>query len=232
MIDKNLNIALLITGQIRNAKESYPSIKEKILDVYNPDVFIETWSNSSKIISHFNGLLENDSTLDEIEKMYNPYIISSEEYNNQKNQHFSKLCIEKHCYNETKPENVYAMHYKIKKGFSLIKNNQLIEKNYDLVIKTRFDIKLESFINLYDINPKKIYIPEGWDHRGGINDLFAVGGYNVMEIYCNLYSHLEEYTQLGNIFHPETLLKVHLEKNQIEIERPKISYFLRSEKIS
>ena len=50
------------------------------------------------------------------------------------------------------------MHYKIKKGFSLIKNNQLIEKNYDLVIKTRFDIKLESFINLYDINPKKIYI--------------------------------------------------------------------------
>ena len=78
MINKNLNIALLITGQIRNAKESYPSIKEKILDVYNPDVFIETWSNSSKIISHFNGLLENDSTLDEIEKMYNPYIISSE----------------------------------------------------------------------------------------------------------------------------------------------------------
>ena len=229
---RNLSVALLITGQIRNAKESYSSIKEKILDVYNPDVFIETWSNSSKIVSHFNGVLENDTTIDEIEEMYRPCVILSEEYDEQKEKFFSKLCLGKKLHVETKPENVYAMHYKIKKGFSLIEGYHSIGKKYDLVIKIRFDIKLESFIDLYEVNPKKIYIPEGWDHRGGINDLLAVGGYDVMKTYCNLYSHLEEYSEEGNMFHPETLLKVHLEKNQIEVERPKIGYFLRSEKIS
>jgi len=229
---RDLSVALLITGQIRNAKESYPSIKEKILDVYVPDVFIETWSNSSNIKSHFSGELENDSTIDEIEKMYRPCVILSEEYNNQKEQYFSNLCLDKNPPPETKPVNVYAMHYKISKGFSLIEGYQLIGKKYDLVIRIRFDIKLESFIDLYEVDPEKIYIPEGWDHRGGINDLLAVGGYDVMKTYCNLYHHLEEYAKEGNIFHPETLLRVHLEKNQIEIERPKMSYFLRSERIS
>ena len=229
---KKINVALLITGQMRNAKESYPSIKEKILDIYNPDVFIETWSNSSKMESHFNGVIENDSTLDEIEKMYSPKIISSEKYDREIEEYFLSRCENKNCYSETKPDNVYAMHYKIKKGFDPIEGYRPFKKSYDLVIKIRFDIKLESFIDLHEVNPKKIYIPEGCDHRGGINDLLAVGGYDVMKTYCNLYSHLDEYSEEGNMFHPETLLRVHLEKNQIEVERPKIGYFLRSEKIS
>lgn len=229
---KKINVALLITGQLRNAKESYPSIKEKILDVYHPDVFIETWSNSSKMESHFNGVIENDSTLDEIEKMYSPKIISSEEYDRELEEYFLSRCENKNYYSETKPDNVYAMHYKIKKGFDLIEGYQSFKKSYDIVIKIRFDIRLETFIDLYEVNPNKIYIPEGWDHREGINDLFAVGGYDTMKKYCNLYLHLEEHYGNTSIFHPETLLKVHLEKNEIEIERPLVHYFLRDRRVS
>jgi hypothetical protein len=227
---EKLNVALLITGQIRNAKESYFSIKEKILDVYNPDVFIETWSNTSEIDSHFNGIIKNDSTLDEIKKMYSPKILSSEEYSKEIKKYFLDKSLNKNYYPETKPSNVYSMHYKIKKGFNLIEIYQPFKKFYDIIIKIRFDIKLETFINLYEINPNKIYIPKGWDHHNGINDLLAIGGYKVMKTYCNLYLHLEEYYKNGLIFHPETLLKAHLEKNKIDIERPLVYYFLRDQK--
>jgi hypothetical protein len=226
---RKLNVALLISGQVRNAKETYPSIKEKILDIYNPDVFIETWSNSSEIESHFNGVMPNDSTLDEIEKMYNPKILSSEEYSKEIEEHFISRGLNKNTYAETKTTNLYSMHYKIKKGFNLIEEYQSLGKCYDIVIRIRFDIRLENFIDLYEVNPNKVYIPEGWNHRDGINDLFAIGGYEVMKKYCNLYSYLEEYSIAGSMFHPETLLKVHLEKNSINIERPKIYYFLREQ---
>jgi hypothetical protein len=44
-----MKVALIFSGQFREAKHCYKGFKENILDIYNPDVFISTWSNSSNI---------------------------------------------------------------------------------------------------------------------------------------------------------------------------------------
>jgi hypothetical protein len=212
-----MKVALLLSGKFRDGNDCIESIQSYIIKKYNADVFIDYSFN------------QNDTEadiLDRLKILYKPKKISYGTYpaeleNIIKNSHFYKKNI------ESNPESLFKMWYSIKKANEL-KTQYEIENGfeYDIVIKSRFDLKILDNINFKkDFN--SIFIPIGWDHRDGYNDLFAYGDSKSMDYYCNLYNYLINYLKDGHLIHPETLLKVHLNKSKIVLVRTSIKTSLR-----
>jgi len=219
-----MKIALLLTGQIRNAGECFSSIKQHIINPYDVDVYINTWFPENKI-SHDNDSISNDSSLDDIIQMYLPKNISIEDYESDFCKKINELADTiRRDYPETNHKNIFFQFYKFYKGFNLIPNYQ----DYDMILRGRFDLKFNIFPDLNLLDPSKLYIPKGWDHRDGYNDLFAFGNPALIEQYCNLFNNILTYLEEGCPLHPETILKYHLTKLNIRPERIEIEYFLRN----
>jgi hypothetical protein len=84
------------------------------------------------------------------------------------------------------------MWYKALKCFELLESHST---DYDLVIKCRPDIKLKDSFNLDDIDLECINWP--WynstkEHYSEPHDYYAVGNFDNMKVYNNLYNHIEE----------------------------------------
>lgn len=101
---------------------------------------------------------------------------------------------------------------------------------YDYVFCTRVDVfyynglDFESFIKIDNNN---IYIPDGnlfgQPCPPGVNDHMAVGNYNSIKKYTDLYLYLKEYLDNGCIIRPETILLNHLIKMDL-----KVTYYIRN----
>ncbi len=123
---------------------------------------------------------------------------------------------------ETVPYNALHMWRKRKEVFKLIE-----KYNYDKIFLTRFDSYGDKNISNY-FDKSSLVIPQGGDFRGGIFDLCCLGSYEQLKYYCDLYDFAETYSKEGCLFHPETMLKYHLDKNKdIIIERVPINIYLR-----
>lgn len=125
------------------------------------------------------------------------------------------------------PRTLMSSYYTLMKAFTQLnyyKNENKI--NYDLILKYRSDIvynklpDLNNYLYLkYENN--KIITPSNYIHGNHIyiiNDQIAIGNYNSMLIYCNIYPNIDIYLLNKIEYHPETLLAYHLYKNNIKIE--------------
>jgi hypothetical protein len=121
----------------------------------------------------------------------------------------------------TKRRNVVSMFYNRKRVFELLKASGKI---YDCIVSYRLD--LLSFTKMdYSNLDQQIYIPEGQDSFGGINDQIAYGKYEPMNIYMNLFNSMKQYLENNIcIFHPEVLNKCHLLSNKVSIIRVPYKY--------
>lgn len=219
-----MKIAISISGQPRNFKESYASLKDIFLDKFDCDVYFHTWKSDSFESTDFgNGNVKYESSNSDYEnliKLFNPvdYIIETPILFDASGY---KCPIWRQPLNNT-----LSMYYSIYKSF------QLINSEYDYVIRTRFDIdysKLNSTLPENGIN-----IPE-WNtdirvkHRG-YYDIFAVGNYGDMKVYSQTFSNVIRYVTGDSEFldflkggwptqdsplRNEYLLKWHLLKNEI-----------------
>ena len=72
--------------------------------------------------------------------------------------------------------------------------------------------KLHDWVRHYcNLNNNNYNIPLGGDWRGGLYDILALGSYENMKHYCNLYNVMSDYTVHDYIpSHSEILLKHHL----------------------
>jgi hypothetical protein len=61
---------------------------------------------------------------------------------------------------------------------------------YDVVIKCRFDIELLEKVEI-KLPENQIYIPIGWDHMDGVNDIFAYGDSESMDYYSSAFYSLD-----------------------------------------
>lgn len=116
---------------------------------------------------------------------------------------------------ETSVQNCWNMWHNIHTGFNLLPTDA------DIYVRNRTDIVLSGPCNFdqYDATRRAVFIPSGNDYWYGINDQFAFGSYEVMKEYCSLYLHVQDYYDEGALFHPESMLKYHLDKCGIEIIR-------------
>jgi hypothetical protein len=133
---------------------------------------------------------------------------------------------------ETNVYNTHSMYYNRKKCFELVEQYQQENRFvYDVVVFFRADIVTQnSFDLIVPTDNMTIYIPSGYDW-GGLNDQIAHGTFSAMKIYADLYNHISKYClEQGCLFHPETLLKWHLDKNQLKIRRFNFLYTLNSKR--
>ena len=110
---------------------------------------------------------------------------------------------------------------------------------YDLVIRTRPDISINTPLNLIvakqwlDQNPRNIITPaDGRTCLGGmpVNDQFAIGLGPVITEYCECFDHLFEYNDLGLPYHAETLFSYHLQQKGIGTPMTDFTQSIRSHK--
>lgn len=201
-----MKVALLLSGQFRNGKECYPSIYENLIKHYDVDVFIAYYYE------------QPDVTFDELTELYKPKYIVYEKYNQELIDKFNLTNNFLH-YTESTPSSLCKMWY----GNEMVKNiKQKYEKDfgvkYDVVIKCRFDVEILNKVEI-KLPDNQIYIPIGWDHMDGVNDLFAYGDSNSMNHYLSAYHSIDGFINEGRFLHPEMLLKAHLLRGNMMILR-------------
>jgi hypothetical protein len=146
--------------------------------------------------------------------MYNPISIEVEKQDLIVNTFLKEMIspYENLATHDARPLSVFAMFYKIMKTNHLRKMYEKMNSfNYDVVIRTRFDLQMESPIDIIIPEENHIYIPKGWDWNYGYNDLFAIGNSESMTYYCEMFNNLLPILKTGHILHPESLLKTHLD---------------------
>ena len=238
-----MKTALIVSGQFRDAKKCFDSIKEHILDKYNPDIFMHTWLPENKILDHRGVYLENDISLTEIIKSYKPKLCLVEDIDSPNSNaadnalsNIPQNSMHRIGYDgshawESKFSNVYFMYYSLYKAWSLKKNYENFNKvNYDFFIRIRFDVSYDEF-PIFQPQINTLNIPLGHSARGGISDLLTCGENFVMDKYCQLYTKILDYYREGRSLHPESMLRYYLEEMNIKVSRFPLSYYLRGNKI-
>ena len=206
-----MKVALCISGQPRNALESFHNIKQNIIDPNQADVFIHMHYDPENLYmekSHADkGNCQLQSGLDtEIIKLYQPKSVLVEKPRNfQKPQiqiapnrlmRSKKMNVHK---NWTDEEHVaYTIKNMTSMYYSIYKANELKEIYaneqgfvYDYVIRIRFDLFLSEPIVVSNYNPHFIsYLEIGQpDHL--ISDWLNFGSNAIMNVYASLYLQMD-----------------------------------------
>jgi hypothetical protein len=222
-----MKIAICISGQPRNFKIGYESLKTYFLDKYDCDIYFHTWKVNNFESTNF-GFGNHQYYFDKddyysLNFLYQPknHILENPIVFDMSNY---KCPIWRQPLNNT-----LSMFYSIYKSF------QLVEENYDYVVRTRFDIDYSKF-NLEWPN-EGIILPE-WNtdirvKSRGYYDVFALGKPDSMKVYSQVFSNIISYITNDEDFlnflsgnwpgqdsplRNEYLLKWHLLKNNIKVK--------------
>jgi uridine kinase len=215
-----MRVALLISGYLRNYEINIKNLKEKLFSKFEiVDTFLHITKNENQEDKYLN-LIDEKEDIQNITKLLNP---------------ISTLIEDNVFFHENKQINDI-----INQWGKLYKLNQLkkiyeksINKKYDLVIRYRPDVFLESHIENEDLlNLKKIIIPSESkiDKSKLLNpeddyicDAFAFGNSIEMDKYFDIFQNIEEI--ISNYgFVSETFLKKYLDNNFIDYELKDIKY--------
>ena len=212
-----MSVAVLLSGQLRDWKLTWPTIKENIIDIYNADVFFcYGWEapeiDEVEFVSTFN---PTDYWYGNFPSHLTPTINGLE----TKDKH---------------PEtNVNSF---VKGLWGIYQANVLKSKfekqngfKYNFVVRCRPDLYIEQPLEL---KRDGVNIPIGWDHRGGYNDTFAYGDSESMDWYANLYNRLWSFSNGLLKVHPETNLKHNLDSGTFPIWRFHFPIRLRDMELS
>jgi len=227
-----MKIAICISGQPRHYEIGYVSFTKAILNRYHPDVFIHTWFDKKRVWESYDRsdpanrreLTENiiyPNIPRGIKKLYKPKAFIHEPQK-QFNLDDSKFNLAPHSIT---PFRLYSQKYSIKKANDL--KMEYENKNnfkYDWVIRSRFDLDYDLInLDLNQYNKKYIY-SNGVEYKvkidtnHGMDDCFAVGSSENIDIYSNLYVYLEKYLLKDKLnVASEGLTYHHLLENNIKV---------------
>jgi hypothetical protein len=171
-----MKIAILLPGHIRFWKHCKENFLEKLYDIENHsiDVFIDTYYQlyrSDAVHNNEAPLFVND-TEDNIRALFNDLNVVSF---NIEEQEFEQQ----------------ANYYQLKKLNKIIDTCLNYQKannfEYDLVVRSRFDIIIDEKINYLDIknniNVNDVYIPEFGPPVSGLNDMLAITNFYNLKKY-------------------------------------------------
>lgn len=203
--------AVLFYGRIKNYDKNYSNFKKYIGEA---DVFI---SHSPEL---------NEDLTDFI-KLYEPKIVIDDQ-----------IIIDETLLNY--PRHIfYVSDEIIKRRLSACINIERVfnsfekyvnitGKCYDKIILTRVDLLYHSKYPLENmiLNDNIIYIPEGKDHEGGINDQVVVGNINSIRQYSTISKNYKNLLNNGVGHHGETVLKAHISSMQLIVKRFPLDYII------
>lgn len=209
----NKKIAIFFSGRITSYEHTFSHL-QKIIDTYQPIFFAS---------------LNLESQNDYIQPFCNKFNIQNDQLNIEKTI-LPPILIDIDSHSNVL--NTYSMFYHNYKAFQLVENYQSkYNIHFDVVVKYRAEVHSSTLLDFSNIEKNKLYIPADKDY-GGINDQIAYGDFDIMQKYSQLGNgnieklHLEKKIR----YHPETLLKHHLDSYKMSIIRPKFSYDLHHER--
>lgn len=218
-----MKIALCLSGQLRFLQQGYAeNIFPFILQGNDIDVFIHTWAidDEQDGKSYINGggfamgSPVNKSYMLDALNLYRPvkYLIQQQiPFENGKYPERTMPGIKSH--------NLFSMFYSIYKSNQL-KTEYEKENNftYDIVIRCRFDIKLDKKIDL-TVDMSKIYLPFNcFDTSNGYVDSVGYSSSNNMDIYSATFNNIDTIMTNYDIgFCGEYILRKQLDSNNLQI---------------
>jgi hypothetical protein len=118
---------------------------------------------------------------------------------------------------DTSVKNTLQMFYRIYKCNQL-KSEFEEEKNikFDIVVRARPDLEYHNRVKFNFLNKNEIIVPANYNW-GGVCDQFWYSDSDTSDIISKLYLNIHTYITEGCIFHPETLLLYHCNKNNIKV---------------
>jgi len=222
---KPLRMALCLFGQPRTMSFCAPSIKEHILDIYHPDVFACS-----------------DSYEKEIRELYNPVgleIYSSDDF-------WNELGERRHRCEGTiaggfvpipgwpQPDMLFHIPSILNGMFLAMKCKNMLQKYelthgvYDVVIVTRFDLKLLHVQRITKPEKNAFYLPYIDAHQWKVNEdgTYWHLGYSAhtwwsssatAKLLLDMYTWSDEYSKKTEIFCGEKMLKMFCDDNKIKV---------------
>ena len=214
-----MKIAVCFSGTSRN-----PEYGLKSLNLIFPNndikVFGHTWRNLNNEKDYVNSNLDvNRGSNFELLERFNFETLLIEDYKSKK-IHFQKMYdffnFKIHDAPPRTDLGIISMFYSIYKSNYLKRKYELSNNmKFDRVVRIRFDSNFEN----KNLDLKTIVgdlsIPSGNDWCGGINDQFAIGSSESMDVYCDLYNC---FSMINHVpYHPESMLGEYLKIRSIEL---------------
>lgn len=196
-----MKVALVLTGYMRNWQFNFPYINKEIIERYNPDVFITSYTYS-KLYWH------SEAEKVDIQKVIDTY--------KPKNFLFrDKETCPKFNFKENGREKI-GREYSIQQLYGWYTNYLALSlfnpEDYGIIIKLRTDIALNNFNIIDNLNlvvPAWKIHPGSCEPKESLIDYFAYGNANCMKKYFELYIKMQEMydKDIADISLGETLLK-------------------------
>lgn len=200
-----MKVALCISGLPRHVEQGFPSILGGLIKPNNPDIFIHTWLDPS----------QNGGGLNVIMDSYKPTRIMMEPQRKFVNSHWNldrMMASHGRSYKRDKfVEMLYSSWYSVYQANQL-KEQYRLENDivYDYVIRARFDITYSRPLNVSEYDPETLNISNRGLPEEMIDDRFAFGGNDIMNVYSSGFIFLEKVfkirEKLDGIFCGETLV--------------------------
>lgn len=143
-----MKVAIIITGIARDIEKGYLSFYKNIIERYDTDLYVFVWDDyeSNKILNYYNPKKI---------KIVEPIDFSTYDYDVR-----DEMYVEKYG-----GGSFYPMVYCWQKAW------EMLEDNYDCVIRSRFDIIFHHQINLESFDLSKIHVSDKhWGTSNGILD--------------------------------------------------------------
>ena len=202
-----MKIAVCLSGHYRTFDHNFTYWNDNVFSKYDCDVFLHTWDvmgnrgngNDTEVEENLEKLTQ---TSEELKSQYGFVDAVIQEYNEplpeflEKSKRVRQLRdnIVDERYEEMLKKrritHLYSMWYKAFKCFELTEKTNT---KYDLVIKSRPDIAILDTFTLDEVDPTYInwpYYSQGWFQEP--HDYFAIGNYENMKVYNNLYNRMED----------------------------------------
>jgi len=223
-----MKIALTLSGQPRRYKMGFKQLKKWFLDRYDIDVYLHSWIDTKFYKFHYDEIQREyditTSVYDELLELYQPKDHLFETPINFDNSNFL---------NFQRINSQWGMFFSLKRAWELLENSGV---KYDYVIRARYDLFFDHFLRLDNplindisqLDPAKIHYPtrvRDINSDMTVNDIFAIGGYNAMKVYHNIFPNLVYYLFLDkdydkalgeNKYYNEAILLWHLKQYHIQ----------------
>lgn len=210
-----MKVAVILTGHLRCWEQVFPNFKQRVMDRYNPDIFIHTWDNQGWWIpgdkQNEKGHHEEapDIVQSEIFEAYNPRGITIESWDT-----YNKLFEQRgELYKNFahRPKNILSMFYKLNRGVSLMEDYvSQIGVYYDLVIRMRPDMIFHEDLPNFDSN--YFYTLAHRNHLGqGTGDMIHVGNMFNMIMFSKISCFINQLYMQTDLLCPHVLTTKYIE---------------------
>jgi hypothetical protein len=210
-----MKVAVCFSGTVRFPEKGLKSLKS-ILPNDEIKVFGHTWTNLNTETDYLNASIDQNG-FNNIQQ-FNFETFLTENYQSKK-IHFQKMYdffnFKLHDATPRTDLGIISMFYSIYQS-NLLKRNyeKLNNVKFDKVIRMRFDSDFENkTLVLSELN-SDLSIPDEEDWCGGINDQFAVGSSQLMDVYCDMYNSFSLVRHIP--YHPESMFGEYLKIRQID----------------